>query len=273
MKCPFKIKVCSKCKRILVAYEGNFAKKKGARYGLRSECKKCGKQHYKDNREKIRERQKQYRENNEEKIKEFKKQYYEKNKEKIKEKSKKWYEENKEYAKEHREKRKENRKEYMEQWREKNKKHRKEYSKEYYEENKEHIKEYKKQYKINNPDKVFNYHHKRRELKECQGRGIAKEQWIEMMEFFEWKCAYSGMQFSSNNKERDRTIDHIIPLSKGGEHEIWNLVPMCANYNYSKQDKDMLEWYKKQDFYSEERLLKIYEWIEYAKNKWENSNK
>lgn len=44
---------------------------------------------------------------------------------------------------------------------------------------------------------------------------------------------------------------------------------MYANYNYSKQNKDMLSWYKQQDFYSEEKLNKIYEWIEYAKNKWQ----
>ena len=264
MKCPFKIKVCSKCKRILVAYEGNFAKKKGARYGLRSECKKCGKQHYKDNREKIRERQKQYRENNEEKIKEFKKQYYEKNKEKIKEKSKKWYEENKEYAKEyHKEYHREN-KEKEKEYREKNKERKKEYMKQWRKENEEHCKRYRKQYKINNPDKIFNYHHKRRELTESQGSGITKEQWYEMMCFFDWKCAYSGIALGKDT----RTIDHIISLKNKGEHEIWNLVPMYANYNYSKQDKDMLEWYQQQEFYSEERLNKIYEWIEYAKNKY-----
>ena len=31
----------------------------------------------------------------------------------------------------------------------------------------------------------------------------------------------------------------------------------------------MEEWYIKQDFYSEERLNKIYEWIEYAKSKYQ----
>ena len=88
------------------------------------------------------------------------------------------------------------------------------------------------------------------------------------MQFFEWKCAYSGEKFSNNNKENDRSIDHIIPLSKGGENEIWNCVPIKMNYNSSKNANDMLEWYKQQEFYSEERLNKIYEWIEYAKDKW-----
>ena len=66
----------------------------------------------------------------------------------------------------------------------------------------------------------------------------------------------------------NRTIDHIIPINKNGKHEIWNCVPMTKSYNSSKQDKDLLEWYKEQPFFSEERLQKIYEWQEYAFNKW-----
>ena len=47
MKCPFCIKVCTKCKerigeaRILVAYGGNFVKHKNGKYGFKSECKEC----------------------------------------------------------------------------------------------------------------------------------------------------------------------------------------------------------------------------------------
>ena len=89
------------------------------------------------------------------------------------------------------------------------------------------------------------------------------------MKFFNWKCAYSGK--SLNNK--NRTIDHIKPLNKGGEHNIWNLVPMDRSYNSSKHDKDMLEWYKEQEFYSEERLQKIYEWQKYSYEKWGNDLK
>ena len=239
MNCPYCIKVCSKCGKLLVANNMNFYKYKRGKYKLRGTCKRC-----------MIKKSKEYRENNPE----YLKKYYENNKEYIKEKNKEYYEDNKKYYKE---------------WRENNKEHRKEYYKEYYKDNKEHRNKKDKEWRENNPDKVFNKHHKRRLLKESQGNGISKEQWLEMMEFFEFKCAYSGITLSKNT----RTIDHIIPLSKGGEHEIWNLVPMHRNYNSSKFTNDMLEWYQQQDFYSEERLNKIYEWIEYAKNKWENSNK
>ena len=87
-----------------------------------------------------------------------------------------------------------------------------------------------------------------------------------MMCFFNWSCAYSGEYIGGNSK--DKTIDHIVPLAKDGANEIWNCVPMHKSYNSSKKDKDMLDWYTQQEFFDDERLNKIYEWIEYANNKW-----
>ncbi|MGN0974116.1 MAG: HNH endonuclease [Bacilli bacterium] len=155
----------------------------------------------------------------------------------------------------------------------------------YYETHKEEIKKYQQtekykeikkksdaKYAKNNPDKIFNKISKRRFKEENQGEGITKEQWTEMMQFFNWCCAYSG-EYLGNDKNKDiRSIDHIIPLAKGGEHEIWNCVPMLRNLNSSKNDNIISEWYIKQEFYLEERLNKIYEWQEYAYEKW-GSNK
>ena len=113
--------------------------------------------------------------------------------------------------------------------------------------------------------KRFNERNRRRLWKQNQGKGITSEQYKEVMSFFDWKCAYSGEKL----KKDTRTLDHIIPLKQGGDHEIWNLVPMARSLNSSKCAKDMLEWYREQDFYSEARLAKIYEWQEYARKKWE----
>ena len=88
-----------------------------------------------------------------------------------------------------------------------------------------------------------------------------------MMIFFDWKCAYSGEKLTEDN----RSIDHIIPLDKNGENEVWNCVPMIKNYNSSKKNKNVIEWYVQQPFYSEERLIKIQEWIKYAKIKYKNN--
>ena len=222
---PYVFKRCSKCGEWKVASTVNFYKKKDGKYGLNSRCKKCRAEY-----------KKQYRENNKDKIAEYKKQYYENNKEKL--------------AEQH---------------------------KQYYENNKDKILEYSKQYRENNKDKIaeyfatpqgqasrFNNSVKRRLREQSQGKGITKEQWLECMKFFGFRCAYSGQVLSNDT----RSLDHIVPLNQGGEHEIFNLAPMYRPYNSSKQDKDLLEWYKEQNFYSEERLQKIYEWQEYAFNKW-----
>ena len=121
-------------------------------------------------------------------------------------------------------------------------------------------------WKKNNPEKIFNYEVKRRSKEENQGNGITKEQWLEMMKFFDFKCAYSDEYIGGDSDKR--TIDHIIPITKNGEHEVWNCVPMYSNYNTSKYNKNMLEWYLEQPFFSIERLTKIYEWRIYAYEKW-----
>ena len=141
-------------------------------------------------------------------------------------------------------------------------KNNKEKIKEYLEEHKEERKKYYKKWKKENPEKRFNNHNKRRNKLDNQGNGITKEQWYEMMEFFNWRCAYSDEYIGGDSDKR--TIDHIVALDNGGEHEIWNCVPMKKGYNTSKHTKDMLNWYLEQEYFDIERLTKIYEWRIYA---------
>ena len=150
-----------------------------------------------------------------------------------------------------------------------NKEKRIEYQKQYYEANKEKVLEQQKQYKKSPQGKAvnFNSNNKRRHKKEAQGTGITGEQWLEMMQYFDFRCAYTGERLT----DKTRTVDHIVPIDAGGDDMVWNMVPMTRSLNSSKWKKDMLEWYKKQPFYSEARLAKIYEWQEYARKKWKNS--
>ena len=89
------MKKCSNCGELKPFSE--FSKDKRSKDGLQSNCKKCMKEYYENNKEKILEQRKEYRENNKEKIKE----YYENNKEKILKQKKDYYENNKEQKKEY----------------------------------------------------------------------------------------------------------------------------------------------------------------------------
>ena len=249
-------KKCSKCGEIL--HVSKFHKIKNGKYGVMKICKECRKIYNNKYREEHKEEIKKYREDNKDYYKEYSKQYYEENKDYYNEYYKKYYEENKEEISE-----------YQKKYYEDNKEDILKNNKKYYEENKEKISEYKKKWFENNPEKIFNNRNKRRSKEENQGRGITEEQWKEMMDFFNWTCAYSGEYIGGIINEK-RTVDHIIPLSKEGENEPWNLVPMLKSYNNSKHTKDMLEWYLEQEFFSIERLTKIYEWRVYAYWKWKD---
>jgi len=47
-------------------------------------------------------------------------------------------------------------------------------------------------------------------------------------------CAYC--------QESATTLDHVVPISKGGAHSKANLVPACKSCNSSKHDKTLIVW-------------------------------
>ena len=67
------------------------------------------------------------------------------------------------------------------------------------------------------------------------------------------KCIYCG-----SNSE---SIDHLSPRSKGGKTITRNCVPCCLSCNGKKSDKDVLEWYRKQNFYDPRRAMAIRAWF------------
>lgn len=259
MNIPYVIKRCSCCGEWLVASTVNFYKQKYSKDGLNNKCKKCrcdyGKKRREENR-KIREkRSDDYKAKTKEQRLEFSKRHKEKN-DKNRKKRKAQYDRIVKY-------------EYRKQYYENNKEKILEKSKQYYQNNKDKFNEYSKQYRQSPQGQVvvFNRNQKRRTREERQGSGITKDQWLEMMKFFNWRCAYSG-EYLGGEDNLNRTIDHIIPISKNGPHEIWNLVPMARSLNCSKNNKNMLTWYKSQECFNRERLDKIYQWQEYAFNKY-----
>lgn len=151
-------------------------------------------------------------------------------------------------------------------WYLKNKERKGNYRKEYSEHNKEYYLNYYRQYYIDNPNAFFNYNSKNRIG--LNFTPISNEQYNDMIMFFDNKCAFSGVELNIDNISRD----HLIPINKNGQHVIWNIVPMDRFLNASKGDMDYVEWYKEQSFYSDENLKNIYDWIEYAKTKYQLKN-
>lgn len=66
---------------------------------------------------------------------------------------------------------------------------------------------------------------------------ITDEQtWKMILETFSYRCAYCGKEGIP------LTIDHWIPVTKGGTNDPWNLVPSCKSCNSSKGNRTPLEW-------------------------------
>ena len=87
---------------------------------------------------------------------------------------------------------------------------------------------------------------------------LTTEQWEDCIKHFEGKCAYCG-------KKKKLTQEHFIPLSKGGEYSVNNIIPACGSCNSSKRDRDFFKWYPNQKFYSKTRENKILRYLEYDK--------
>lgn len=76
----------------------------------------------------------------------------------------------------------------------------------------------------------------------------------EIYNAWDYNCAYCGKPATS--------LDHIIPKFKSGSSNRNNLIPACRRCNANKGSMDLEEWYCIQDFYTEERLDRIREWME-----------
>lgn len=64
---------------------------------------------------------------------------------------------------------------------------------------------------------------------------LTATQWQAILEIFNYTCAYC----SCGGK---LTMDHIIPVSKGGTLTKSNIIPACQHCNSSRRDKDIHDW-------------------------------
>ena len=205
MQESIKTKICSKC-QVKKSAE-LFFKDKTRKDGLRSSCKECDKACRKTNREKYAERGKKYRQANAKKIADN----FKVNKEKYAEHQKAYYQENRDMILER--------------------------VKKYREENRKIVLERKKAYYQTPMGKAVrkNTNHKRRSITK-QG-DVTSAQLLDLTTNAK-VCYWCGVSL----KGKKVHIDHYVPLAKGGEHTLSNLVISCSHCNLVKNAKDPIEF-------------------------------
>ena len=115
----------------------------------------------------------------------------------------------------------------------KNKERKKVYDFEYRQINKKRIAKVSRKYHVSNRERARDAAHRRRSIQ--MNNGSFKIYKKELFKIYNSPCFYCG----SLDKI---TIDHIIPISRGGTHSIGNLVAACAFCNGSKSNKFLIEW-------------------------------
>lgn len=65
---------------------------------------------------------------------------------------------------------------------------------------------------------------------------LTEAQWRDILDQYHHRCAYCG------KKSDHLTVDHVIPLIKGGKHSANNVVPACKHCNSTKQARTPEEW-------------------------------
>lgn len=79
---------------------------------------------------------------------------------------------------------------------------------------------------------------RRRALKINAPGSHTADEFVDVLSTFSNRCAYCGGPFADGQV----TIDHMVPLSRGGSDNITNIWPACRSCNCSKSDKTTGEY-------------------------------
>lgn len=203
-------KICSKCNRSFPATDEYFHRQKLGKYGFTSRCKTCK-----------REINRQWAEDNADHVKEVTHQYYIEHRIQRAEYAKRWHESNRERIRER-----------QRRYRIENYEARLAHERQYRAQNRDKEKERHQRYQKENNDKIrVHTHNRRARIRAASGRFTSAD--IErQLKGQKGKCYYASPECRGK-----LTIEHLVPLKRGGTNSADNIVLACEFHNFSKQDK------------------------------------
>lgn len=114
---------------------------------------------------------------------------------------------------------------------------------EYYYANRLHIRQKQKKYCISNPDIILaNGRNRRARERNAPGKNTASDI-KQLMTLQKSKCAVCRCSIKNGYH-----VDHVIPLSKGGSNDKFNLQLLCQHCNQSKHAKDPVIFMQQRGF-------------------------
>jgi len=137
----------------------------------------------------------------------------------------------------------EERKAYHRQYRQDHLEHMRILGRKYRRENGKYFRDYMRQWSRANPDKIRTRDYARRSRKKGNGGSFTVAEWEQLKKLYNYTC----LRCKKQEPEIKLTIDHIVPLSKGGCHSIENVQPLCQSCNSAKWNKTVdyrPEWNK-----------------------------
>jgi 5-methylcytosine-specific restriction endonuclease McrA len=216
--CSCEGRYCGSCDQMKC--QRAFSKDRKGAFGLSCRCKDCTRDYQKSRIDQINARRRENRREKAEHYKAYEREFHCKNPEPKKDRDRK-------YRKEHAEKIKA----YTRDYKRTNEQYR------------VHKLEYNREYFRNHPEKNAQYLNNRRSRKQQTGGSFTANEWLELCIRYHWTC----LCCKRCEPEITLTVDHIIPLSKGGSNAIANIQPLCLNCNLRKgtKTKDYRPWFNR----------------------------
>lgn len=147
-----------------------------------------------------------------------------KNKDRVQELNREFYEANRE-----------ERLNYHRQYRQANKGRFRQLMDKFRQENPDYHRNYMRQWAQEHPDKIRAKDNARRIFKMGKPASFTEAEWQALKAQYNYTCLRCGRQ----EPEIKLTVDHIIPVSKGGAGTIDNIQPLCKPCNTAKHDREI----------------------------------